>query len=51
MADERRRNDDIEQDQPQRMPSDEPIGRADDDDEAEEFEDLEEADDESDEPE
>ena len=47
MANERRPNEDMEQDQPRRMPDDEPIGRADeDDDEAEEFEDVEEADEE-----
>jgi hypothetical protein len=46
MANERRPNEDMEQDQPRRMPDEEPIGRAEDDDEAEEFEDVEEADEE-----
>jgi len=45
MANERRRNDDVEQEQPRRMPDEETIGRADEDDEPEEFEDIEEADD------
>jgi hypothetical protein len=46
MANERRRNDDMEQEQPRRMPDEETIGRADEgDDEPEEFEDIEEADD------